>query len=621
MASEVPIIKLNNSLDFPAIGLGTWKGNSSDEELAKSVTLALDAGYRHIDTAYVYRTEVAVGKAVREHPTVKREDVTVVTKLWQSHHAPEHVPQALEHSLKNLGLDYVDGFLIHWPQAWKFRGFEFDQLTVHEDDDVPCIDIDYLDTWRAMEKLLEGGRVKTIGVSNFTIPMLERLLENCTIPPAINEIEVHPSLPNTELVEFCQKKGIAVCAYCPLANPDVYGKMSVLDDPRTAEIAKKYDLTPGQLLLNWGVARGYAVIPKSVTPSRIVQNIKTVKLEKEDVDKITAIGAENPRRVCPSPDLKGTSDRAVLNNGQSFPAIGLGTWKGNSSEEEVAKAVTEALNAGYRHIDTAYVYETEVAVGKAVRKHASSAQDRAIVVSKLTQSHHHPDHVPLAFEHTLRNLGFDHLNIFLMHWPFAWQFRGFAFDQLVVHNEDGDIPWVDVDFVDTWRAMEELVKKDGRVKTIGVSNFTIPMLERLLANCSIPPAINEIEVHPSHPNIELVEYCQKKGIVVVAYCPLGNPAVYGKFSVLEDPRTAAIAEKYSLTPAQLILSWGVSRGYAVIPKSVTPSRIQENIKTATLTKEDIDAITAIGAENPRRLCSPLKKFGPSNNIFDEPLDG
>ncbi|KAI8062390.1 NADP-dependent oxidoreductase domain-containing protein [Gongronella butleri] len=297
MSHQAPAIKMNNGQSFPAVGLGTWKGESTDEELAKAVTIALDAGYRHIDTAYAYGTEPAVGKAVREHPTIPREEVTVVSKLWQTFHDPQHVSEALDRSLKNLGLDYLDVYLMHFPMAWKFRGFEREDLIVREGDVVPTIDIDVVDTWRAMEELVKDGRVKTIGVSNFTVPMLKHLLADCTIRPAINEIEVHPSFPNTEVVEFCQKEGIAVSAYCPLGNPAMYGKLNVLQDPRTIEISNKYDISAGQLILNWGLNRGYAVIPKSATPSRIEQNIKYVNLDKEDIDKITAIGAEELRRV------------------------------------------------------------------------------------------------------------------------------------------------------------------------------------------------------------------------------------------------------------------------------------------------------------------------------------
>ncbi|ORX45462.1 Aldo/keto reductase [Hesseltinella vesiculosa] len=299
MTTNVPIIKLNNGQPFPAVGLGTFKGQSTDEELAKAVTLALDAGYRHFDTAYAYRTEAAVGKAVREHPTVPRDQVVVVSKLWQTFHRPDLVQPAFDRTMENLGLEYLDVYMMHWPMAWKFRGFEFDQLTIFEDGDVKCEDIDFVDTWRAMEDLVKiDGRVKSLGVSNFTIPMLEKLLASCDIVPAVHEFEIHPANPNEEMIEFCRKKGIAVSAYSPLANPGMFGKNSLLEDPRIVEMAEKYSLTPAQLALSWGITRGYAVIPKSATPSRIEQNIKLVKLSSEDVDAITKIGMENPAVVC-----------------------------------------------------------------------------------------------------------------------------------------------------------------------------------------------------------------------------------------------------------------------------------------------------------------------------------
>ncbi|CAO3594721.1 unnamed protein product [Absidia cylindrospora] len=266
MAADIPYSLLEGKYKFPHIGLGTFKGNSGDDEVYEATKVALDNGYRHIDTAYVYQTEVAVGNAIREHPTVSREDVFVVSKLWQTFHQPEHVQPALERSLKNLGFDYLDLYLMHWPMAWEFNGFDFDDLKpTDENNHIKCVDIPVIYTWRAMEKLVENGSVRSIGVSNFTIPMLESLLSQCNIKPSVNEIEVNPSFPQNELVEYCQQHGIVVCAYSPLGNPGFQGKeLAVVDEPRIIEIAKKYCLSPQLLFLSYGLSRGCAGIKQKI---------------------------------------------------------------------------------------------------------------------------------------------------------------------------------------------------------------------------------------------------------------------------------------------------------------------------------------------------------------------
>ncbi|KAI8342494.1 NADP-dependent oxidoreductase domain-containing protein [Chlamydoabsidia padenii] len=307
MAVDTPYTLLQGKYKFPLIGLGTFKGDSGDDEVYQATKVALEIGYRHIDTAYIYQTEAAVGKAIREHPNLNREEVFVVSKLWQTFHQPEHVEPALERTLKNLGFDYLDLYLMHWPMAWEFRGYEFDNLRCYDaDGNMPCVDVPVIDTWRAMEKLVEKGSVRMIGVSNFTIPMLERLLAECNIKPVVNEIEVHPAFPQTELIEYCRQHNIFVSAYSPLGNPGYKDhKMPVLEEPRIIEIAEKYNLTPQQLFIFYGVSRGYAVIPKSVTPSRIKANFDYVKIADEDIEEITKIGLLHKVRTCDPVKLFG----------------------------------------------------------------------------------------------------------------------------------------------------------------------------------------------------------------------------------------------------------------------------------------------------------------------------
>ncbi len=227
--------------EIPVVALGVWQAPSG-AVTQKAVTSALEAGYRHIDTARIYGNEADVGAAVRSS-SVPRSEIFVTTKLWNSDQGFDAALRAFDQSLRKLGLDYVDLYLVHWPVAGK-----------------------RLDSWRALERLRAEGRAKAIGVSNFLVPHLEELLANANEAPSVNQIEVHPFLQHRETRAFCRERGIVVEAYSPLAN----GRR--LGDRRVVALAKRVGRSPAQVLLRWGVQHGMVVLPKSVHEERIREN-------------------------------------------------------------------------------------------------------------------------------------------------------------------------------------------------------------------------------------------------------------------------------------------------------------------------------------------------------------
>ncbi|KAI8047213.1 NADP-dependent oxidoreductase domain-containing protein [Gilbertella persicaria] len=286
--------KLNTGASLPAIGLGTWQ--SKPKEVYTAVLTALKAGYRHIDTAFVYRNEKEVGQAIKDSG-IPRDQLFITTKLWNTSHRPDLVQKAIEVSLANLQLDYLDLYLMHWPIA--FKPSEHNMPKNEQGKIAVDLSIDFVDTYAAMEKLVALGKTRAIGVSNFNIPNLDRLLKNCKIPPAVNQVELHPYLPQPELVEFCQKNNVHVTAYSPLGatNSPLMKEKVVLD------IAQKHHASFAQVLLAWGIQRGCSVIPKSVTPSRIVSNFEVIQLDKAEFEALEHIAKQKqPKRlVDPSP--------------------------------------------------------------------------------------------------------------------------------------------------------------------------------------------------------------------------------------------------------------------------------------------------------------------------------
>ncbi|WP_070327782.1 aldo/keto reductase [Exiguobacterium aurantiacum] len=254
---------LNNDVKLPMLGLGVYKVEDGAVTV-DTVKAALDAGYRLIDTAAIYQNEESVGQAIRES-SVPREDIFVTTKLWNEFHGYDEALQAFQDSLDRLGLDYVDLFLIHWPMP-RFGKF--------------------VETYKALEQLYEEGKVRAIGVSNFEIQHLEQIIQSCAIVPAVNQVEIHPYLSQKELIAYCKRYDIQIQAWSPLMK----GR-EALEDATIVDIASKYGKSPAQVILRWHLQNGVAVIPKSVTPSRIRENIQVFDftLTKEDMAAIDGL--------------------------------------------------------------------------------------------------------------------------------------------------------------------------------------------------------------------------------------------------------------------------------------------------------------------------------------------
>jgi len=265
--------KLNTGDEIPAVGLGTWQ--SKPNEVRNAVAAAIKAGYRHIDTAFAYGNEHEVGQGIKDSG-VPREEIWITTKLDNPWH--KRVEEAISTSLKNLGVDYVDLYLVHWPSSTDPAD---PTLKTHHDD------WDFIDTWKEMEKLPASGRVRNIGISNFGIKNLEKLLPTVKIVPAVNQIELHPNCPSPKLVKYNAEKGIHSTAYSCLGSTD----SPLVKDATLAAIAKKHGKSIQQILLVWGLQHGFSVIPKSVTESRIISNfdINGIVLPEEDIKALDSL--------------------------------------------------------------------------------------------------------------------------------------------------------------------------------------------------------------------------------------------------------------------------------------------------------------------------------------------
>ncbi|MCW2909245.1 MAG: 2,5-didehydrogluconate reductase [Actinomycetia bacterium] len=272
--NPVPDVMLNNGRTIPQFGFGVFQ--VKPEDTVEAVSTALQAGYRHIDTAEMYGNEKEVGAAIAKSG-LDRADLFVTSKLSNDAHLPDDARVAFDLSLEELGLDYLDLFLIHWPLPTRYDG-------------------DFVSTWKTLEEFYRDGRARSIGVSNFQPHHIRRLHTEAEVPPAVNQIEVHPYLTQDGVRGFCAEHQIAIEGWSPIAQGEV------LDDPTINEIAERAGKTPAQVVLRWHIERGDIIFPKSVTASRIRENLAIFdfELSGEDVEAISALNKD--QRTGPDPD-------------------------------------------------------------------------------------------------------------------------------------------------------------------------------------------------------------------------------------------------------------------------------------------------------------------------------
>lgn len=264
-------VTLNNGVKMPGFGLGVYKMEDG-QSVVQSVKAALKHGYRLIDTASYYQNEEGVGQAVKESG-VPREEIFVTSKVWNDQQGYENTLKAFDESLEKLGLEYLDLYLVHWPVTGKFK-----------------------DTYRALEKIYEDGKVRAIGVSNFQVHHLEDLLKDCKVKPVINQVEYHPHLIQEEVKSFCERENIQLEAWAPLKRGGVF------EEPIVQELSEKYRKTPAQIILRWDIQHHVVTIPKSVKEERIIENahIFDFTLTKEEMNQIDSLNRNE--RSGPDPD-------------------------------------------------------------------------------------------------------------------------------------------------------------------------------------------------------------------------------------------------------------------------------------------------------------------------------
>ena len=617
-------MELSSGREMPTLGLGTWL--SDPEEATAAVKHALKIGYRHIDCGALYENESAVGQGITEameEYEIPREDIFVTSKLWNTGHHFDEVENACRKSLENFGLEYLDLYLIHLPTAFE----PSDELWPKDDEGNLRFDVDNnpVDTWLAMEQLVEKELVKDIGVSNFNSKQIQVIMEKGSIKPVVNQVEVHPYFNQAKLIDFCKEHDILVTAYGPLGSPKrpwaESDEPNLLEDPVLMKIAEEHEKTTAQIILKWQLERGVAVVPKSTNPERIEENFNIdFNLNESNMQEIKCLNKGISGRRFPFKEMMShpyypfKEDFMFLNlsSGRDIPLVGLGTWQSETGEVEAA--VKHALKIGYRHIDCAPLYQNEGQVGEGIKQAMDEygiPREEIFVCSKLWNTKHHPEEIESACRKSLEDLGLEYIDLYLIHWPTAFE-RG---DDFFPKDEEGIIKYdVELHPTDTWTEMEKLVEL-GLVKDIGVSNFNSKQIQDILDKGKMKPAINQIECHPYMQQGKLIDFCNENDILVTAYSPLGTPmrpwADPDEPKLLDNTTLLDIATSYGKTPAQVVLRWQIERGVVVIPKSVNENRIEENFDVFdfNLTTEEMECLKEFDKGRFGRLLAVKTKGG------------
>jgi len=294
-------LKLSSGHEIPIFGLGTWQ--SKPGEVGRALVDAFDIGYRHFDCARIYQNEAEIGTSLAElfkQGKAKREDVFITSKVWNTYHSYQKAAECIELSLKDLQVDYLDMYLIHWPMAYCEGG---DLFPKDDQGKIIYSETDFMDTWTAMEDAVSAGKIKSIGLSNFNMEQVERVIREGRIKPSNLQVEIHPYFPQRGLLRFCHENRIAVTAYSPLANNGnnfarKEDSPNLLTEPALVEIGRSHAKTPAQIAIRWALQRGTVVIPKSVSKTRLQENFDVFDFNLSDEEMAKVDGLDRSWRMC-----------------------------------------------------------------------------------------------------------------------------------------------------------------------------------------------------------------------------------------------------------------------------------------------------------------------------------
>ncbi|KAK6750750.1 hypothetical protein RB195_002614 [Necator americanus] len=590
---------LRTGYAIPLVGLGTYK--LSGELMKRAVDAALSVGYRLFDTAKFYFNEADLGEALeislRRH-NLTREDVFITTKIYPTSCEDfyEEIRGILEKSLSDLRTRYVDLVLIHFPKT--------KDATTND----PANAFHRRNTYLALEKLKSEGMLRSVGVSNYEIRHMEEIKRYAQDMPAVNQVEFHPHFTRVQLRDYCVGNNIFFQAYSSLARHN----QELLEHKNVLQIAMKYGTSAPIILLSWALSQEVGVIPKSSQPQRIEENLKAteIKLSKAEVHLLESLNKdrnyvrmpekqkENRKRNSSQTRQINNNDTAItkngldllsrilfaflsfpnemsslknvkggafkLNTGYYIPLFGFGTY--TVTEKEVKHAVNEALRCGYRLFDTARYYENEAELGEALEdllpKYGLTREDVFIT----TKFHIDPDDPAGGARRLVLNslvkLKVSYIDMVLIHYPKALKCDD-KDEKNKLHRKL------------TYLELEKL-KEEGKIRSVGVSNYEISHIEEIKEYSKMIPCSDQVEFHPHFTREELRQYCKKKGIFLQAFSSMARFAP----TLVNEPVLVDIAKRRFKTI--ILLSFAVSQGVGVVPRSIVPREIRENFEATKL---------------------------------------
>ncbi|PIO67736.1 oxidoreductase, aldo/keto reductase family protein [Teladorsagia circumcincta] len=548
--------KLNTGFYIPLVGLGTYKVTGA--QVKPAVDAALGCGYRMFDTAKYYVNEPELGAALAEllpKHGLSRSDIFLTTKFFPDRDDPAAAARHLvKESLGNLRTDYIDMVLIHYPKA---------SSSDEQDEKNP---LHRKLTYLELEKMKDEGKIRSVGVSNYESRHIEEIKSYGKMMPCANQVEYHPHFTRDELKEYCKKEGVFFQAFSSLARHEP----ALVNDPVVVDLAKTHNTSVPIVLLSFALSQGVGIVPKSTNPQRIKDNLEVTNfhLNEDEIESLHKLDRNQHYIRCYGmTGSSGVEGSHKLRTGYRIPLVGLGTYK--IKGDLMKPAVDAALSAGYRLFDTAKVYDNESDLGDALETclplHNLKRED-VFLLTKIYPSDTIEDIVNMV-DDSLRNLRTSHIDLVLIHFPKT--------KDAALNDPDNALHRKI-----TYLSLENL-KKEGKIRSVGVSNYEVRHMEEIKAYGQDMPCMNQVEFHPHFVRQELMDYCKNNDIFLQAYSSLArhNPDLIEHSSVLE------LAAKYKISPQIVLLSWAVSQGVGVIPKSSHPQRILDNLKACEIVLE------------------------------------